>query len=259
MWGYNWVVMKEVLRFAAPMDFAALRTFIGAVSMFGLLLLQKKPLTPPPYWRAAAGLGALQTAGFLACSQFALLINGAGKTSVLIYTMPFWTILLARPILQERIQGVQWLAVLLALLGLGLIMDPWHRQQQPVGDALAIGAGLCWAGGTIIAKRLQQRRQDIDLLRLNAWQMALGTLPLLLLAPLVPGRPLALEPYFIVALLYTGILGTALGWLMWLYILHSLSVLFTGPFFLQRQIQLSNERCKWCTYLMRHIADKHLL
>ena len=30
IWGYNWVVMKNALRFSSPFDFAALRTILGA-------------------------------------------------------------------------------------------------------------------------------------------------------------------------------------------------------------------------------------
>ncbi len=37
IWGYNWVVTKEGLRFAGPFDYAALRTLPGA--MDGLLLV----------------------------------------------------------------------------------------------------------------------------------------------------------------------------------------------------------------------------
>ena len=34
IWGYNWVVMKIGLGYAQPFTFAALRTFLGALSLF---------------------------------------------------------------------------------------------------------------------------------------------------------------------------------------------------------------------------------
>ena len=46
IWGYNWVVMKKVLAFCGPFDFAALRTFFGALCLFAVLAWMKKPLRP---------------------------------------------------------------------------------------------------------------------------------------------------------------------------------------------------------------------
>ena len=39
--------------------------------------------------------------------------GGAGRAAVLVFTMPFWTMLLAWPVLGERVRGMQWLAVAL--------------------------------------------------------------------------------------------------------------------------------------------------
>ena len=41
----------------------------------------------------------------------ALAGGGAGRTSVLVFTMPFWTLLLAWPVLGERVRGLQWIAL----------------------------------------------------------------------------------------------------------------------------------------------------
>src|SRR5450756_703352 len=43
--GYNWVVMKVGLRYSQPFTFAALRTFFGALSMFALLAVLRRPMT----------------------------------------------------------------------------------------------------------------------------------------------------------------------------------------------------------------------
>ena len=46
IWGYNWVVMKQGLRYSQPFTFAALRSFLGAVTLFMLLPILRKPLRP---------------------------------------------------------------------------------------------------------------------------------------------------------------------------------------------------------------------
>ena len=44
IWGYNWVVMKTAVQYASPFQFAALRTFLGALMLFLVLFLSKRPL-----------------------------------------------------------------------------------------------------------------------------------------------------------------------------------------------------------------------
>ena len=46
IWGYNWVVMKIGLRYSQPFTFAALRSFLGALGLFVLLAVLRRPLRP---------------------------------------------------------------------------------------------------------------------------------------------------------------------------------------------------------------------
>jgi len=62
IWTYSWVVMKQVLAYAGPFDFAALRYLLGAVVLFGALMLTRQSLRPPPLVLTAR-FGLCQTAG----------------------------------------------------------------------------------------------------------------------------------------------------------------------------------------------------
>ena len=48
IWAYSWIVMKQVLRYVGPFDFAAMRYFGGAVVLFVVLLLRGQSLEAPP-------------------------------------------------------------------------------------------------------------------------------------------------------------------------------------------------------------------
>ena len=220
IWGYNWVVMKLALADAGPFVFAALRTVLGALALFATLAVLRRPLAPRDV-RTAFTLGLLQTTGFVGLTIWALQSGGAGKTAVLVYTMPFWVLVLAWPLLGERLRGWQWPAVTLAFVGLVFVLAPWQWHHGGVfSDALALLAGLSWALSAIVAKA--SRSRDIDLLSLTAWQMLLGGLPLLAIALLIPAPPTHWSLYFIVALIYNAIPGNAIAWLLWLYILRKL-------------------------------------
>ncbi len=220
IWGYNWVMMKIALRDAGAVDFAALRTLLGALSLFVVLLWLRRPLRP-----VQAGtvflLGLLQTTGFIGFSVWALESGGVGKTVVLAYIMPFWVLLLAWPLLHEKLRGLQWLAVATALVGLVLLLQPWSLRGTHFSNILAILAGVFWAISTILAKKLRQDA-NTDLLSLTAWQMLFGALPLVVVAVVLPGPPIQWTGNFIIALSYNVVLGGALAWLLWLYALKHL-------------------------------------
>lgn len=220
IWGYNWVVMKEALRFAGPFSFVALRTGLGAVALFVIAALWRKPLRPYSL-RKLATLGLFQTTGFIILSMLALVSGGAGKVSVLVFTMPFWTLLLAWIFLQERVRGAQWLAIALAGAGLMAILEPWSLHASIVSELLAIAAGLSWAASAVYAKRLQADA-GYELLTVTAWQMILGVMPMMVLALTIDHRPVQWTGYFWFALLFAALLGTALGWVLWLFILQRL-------------------------------------
>ena len=117
IWTYSWVVMKQVLAYAGPFDFAALRYLLGAVVLFGALMLTRQSLRPPPLVLTAL-IGLCQTAAFQGLEQWALIDGGAGHVSLLAYTMPFWAVLLAWLLLGDRPTPRHWLGVGLAAIGL---------------------------------------------------------------------------------------------------------------------------------------------
>lgn len=218
IWGYNWIAMKIGLMHAAPFDFAALRTTCGVITLFAVLIIMRRPLRPPSV-PATLLLGLFQTTGFISFTTLALVTGGAGKTSVLVFTMPFWTLILSWPLLGEKIRGLQWLAIALALAGLLLIIEPWQLQGTPMSKILAVVGGICWAASIVVAKKLRARH-SVDLIALTAWQMLFGTVPIVAIALLRSAPPIDWTPGFVVALGYAGFLGTSLGWLMWLFVLN---------------------------------------
>jgi drug/metabolite transporter (DMT)-like permease len=220
IWSYNWVFMKAVLHYVGALDFAAMRCALGALVLLAMLPLTGRSLKPPP-WRPVLAVGLLQTAGMSGFAQLALVAGGAGKTAVLVYTMPFWVILLAVLLLNERPRLPQVVAILLAALGLLLVIQPWQWHGALLSSLLAIASGAAWAGGTIVAKRAF-RHQSVDLLRLLAWQMTVGAVVLAALALVTHEREIVWSPYMLLALGYNAVVATALAWGLWLFILRTL-------------------------------------
>ena len=218
LWGGNWLVMKFALRHADPVTYNIHRTLVAIAALFAVLVFLRRPLLPGS-WRAVAITGFFQTTINMFATAMALAEGGVGRTAVLVFTMPFWTILIAWPVLHERLRGTQWLAVGLAFAGLTLIVEPWNWGGALAPKAWAVLSGLGWGAGTIAIKYFQ-RGKSFDMVNLMAWQMAIGILPILLIPLAQPLPGAAWSGVYGLLLLYTGALSTALGFVLWTAVLR---------------------------------------
>lgn len=179
VWGANFVVIKLALGQLPPLLFAALR--FGLVLVPGLLFLA----------RPAVPLGNLALYGLLiGVGQFGLLyvaIDGhisPGLASLVIQVQVFFTIGLSMRISGERVRGFQWLALLLAAGGIGVIILHTDGSTTPLGLLLVLLAALSWAGGNIAAKQ----GAPTNILAYVVWSSAFALPPLIGLSLVFEGR-----------------------------------------------------------------------
>ena len=219
-WGYSWVFIKLGSFDAEPFSFAGLRCFLGSVCLLVALKLSGRQFLPTRL-RELLVLGLVNTTCLVGSSQWAVTLGAANRTSIVVFTMPFWTLLLARLVLGERIRGVQWLAVALAALGLTAVMQPWAFEGYAKSNVIALGAAWIWASSAVMIKYIQLR-EPMDLLHLTAWQMAFGSVLLLVLATVSGEAPIVWTDRFLFALGFTALVSTACGWCLWVYLLDYL-------------------------------------
>jgi drug/metabolite transporter (DMT)-like permease len=122
-------------------------------------------------------------------------------------------------VLGERLGRAQWIALAIALIGLALLLGAGI--SPGLSELLALASAVAWAAGIVVTKRLQTRHR-VDTLALSAWQSVLGGAGLVLLAVLFPSRPTAWTPNLVFALVYNGILVSALCWYLWFWVLGRL-------------------------------------
>ena len=218
VWGYNWVVLKQAMREAGPFEFLAWRFAIASACLFGALAALRRPLrlTHAPQ---VLLIGLLQTTATFALVTWALVAGAAGKSAVLNYTMPFWVVLFAWPVLGERPPPAQRAAIALAFVGLALLVHP--GAHAGLSELLALASGVAWALGVVVTKRLQTRER-VDTLSLSAWQTLLGGAGLVALALAFPSRAMSWSPQLAFAVLYNGVLVGAVCWFLWFWALQNL-------------------------------------
>jgi drug/metabolite transporter (DMT)-like permease len=218
IWGYNWVVMKVAVHDAPPFVFAATRTLGGGIVLLLAALFTRRPVAPQLpgafFW-----IGLFQTGLFVGLVTWAVVSAGAGQVAMLSYTMPLWVSLIAWPVLGERLDAIHIVALAIAFAGIGCMIGP-HRSFG-IPELLAVIAGVSWAIGIVIAKRVQQGRR-IDLFNMNMWQLLFGGIALTALALAVPHGATHWTTTYGLAVAYNVLLASALAYFLWLFVLREL-------------------------------------
>lgn len=218
VWGLNWAVMKAALMHAHPLVFNVHRTWLAIVTLFVVLAARGGRMLPQS-WRAVIITGFFQTTINFGATTMAVAGGTAGRASVLVFTMPFWTLLLAWPVLRERVRPLQGAAIGFAFAGLLLVVQPWAWQGDISPKLWAALSGFGWAAGTVAMKYFQRDR-DLDMLSFIAWQMLVGVLPLTLLPWAFGVPPTQWSVAQAVLLVIVGVVATAGGFLLWMEILR---------------------------------------
>ncbi len=227
VWGYTWIVIKIATGGASPFAIVAMRTVLGALALFAIVAIMRKPLRSPPLgWTVLIGM--FQVAIMTTLQTLALSTGGAGKTTVLVYTFPFWIVLLSATMLHEPLTPRRILVTAIAAIGLGFVLYPIDVTHAPASVLFALASALSWAFGAVFTKQFRAKHPSVDLLSFTAWQMAYGSIPLVAIALLLPGTYVHPTPVWIAAMAYIVLFGTALAFSLWFFILQRFSAASAG-------------------------------
>lgn len=181
VWGTNFVVIQVALATLPPLLFAALRF---ALVFFPFCLFLPRPAVP---WRDLILYGLLIGVG-----QFGLLFVAMhghitpGLASLVIQTQVFFTIFLSMRITGERVRPLQWLALMVAVCGIGVIMAHTDGSTTPLGLALILLAAASWAAGNMVARGSSQAA-SVNAVAYVVWSGVFAAIPLLVLSALFEG------------------------------------------------------------------------
>ena len=182
MWGVNWPMMKLSLQELSPLYFRASTMMLGGLWLFAFVAAQGERMRPQGReWWAIVWLGLPNILGWHTMSIFGVQELASGRAAILGFTMPIFTVLLGAAFFGERMTPRVRLAVVCALLAVGLLL--WHELQRlsgrPAGVVWMLGAAVCWALGTLMFRRAHL---TLSPLVVTVWMLLLGSLAVWALA-----------------------------------------------------------------------------
>ncbi len=228
-WGYSWVLMKQALDYMQPITFVALRIAIGGLVILPFIL-RNKDFRPASFLnRNYIVLGLLQTTAMFGLIIYGMKFVTAGKTAVVLYTMPVWTSFMLHFLLKERLSRRQWVGVFFGFLGIIFILG-WdtlvHQNVYIVfGEFLILMAALAWAYANIW---IRTRLKDENPALLNGYQQLIGVFFLIMLAISTEGFfEVKWTYYSVYTILFTGIVASAFNFSAWFYLINKIDINIT--------------------------------
>jgi drug/metabolite transporter (DMT)-like permease len=231
LWSGNWIVARAVRDDVAPGIATVGRLLIVLAILLPFAwrgLKEKWPVLSRKDMKILAALGL--TGGGLHLAMQWLGLHYTTATSGILYlsTTPVFIMLMAVA-LGERIRPRQWIGVLVSFCGVFLIATQGNPRLLSfnVGDMLALGSMMMWAGYTIL---LRVRRDPLDIIELLVMVCAFGVLFML---PWITWEAffnprLQLNHAGLLGILYSAIGSLLIAYAGWSYVVKRLGAARAG-------------------------------
>jgi drug/metabolite transporter (DMT)-like permease len=227
VWGTSFACLRVALPAFSPGALSFLRYLTASL---GLLVLAAWTRPGLPTRSELPRLVAVALTGITVYNlllTYGLVTVGAGPGAFINNSIPLFSTLFAIVLLGERPGWVVWLGMAVCLGGVALIaFGESAGHGIAIGALLLLGSAVCYAAYTVIQKPLLVRRGPVWLV---SWAVWIGT------ALLMPWAPDAIRtagnapPRALAAIAYLGLMTTALGFLLWSWCLHHVSVSRLSP------------------------------
>ena len=215
VWGGHWAVTKVGLRDLPPFTYGTLRVATGLAVLVGLLAARGRLRLPPRTdIPIVLSVGIGQVAATIALMNLALQVVPAGRSSVLVYTMPLWAAGIQATVLRRGLGARQAVGMALGLLGIAALLNPaaidWQDPGQLTGSAALLASAVAWAATTIHIRRHRWTASPLDL---QPWQLLVALVPLAALAVALEwGDPVHWSLGTLLVIAYSGPLATGFGY-----------------------------------------------
>jgi drug/metabolite transporter (DMT)-like permease len=190
VWGCNWPVLKIGVSELPPLTFrAASLPFAGIGLLIVARLSGDSIAIPRALWGRVAMLALFNIAAWNALIVFGVQRMPAGRSAILAFTLPIWSVLFSLVLLHEPLSRRKITGLVLGISGMAVLLgeDIQQLQRSPAGALFILGAAISWAFGTVLLRRW---KPPLPQNTLTGWMLLLGWMPIAVLAPFFDSQPL---------------------------------------------------------------------
>jgi drug/metabolite transporter (DMT)-like permease len=224
IWGTTFAVVQSALTDVTPTAFVLIRFSLCSLFFFAIsraarqtlmVLVRPRSREQRVFRRDMLVMGLAICGGYI-LQTVGLLTTSSSKSAFLTSTTIIWTPLMAWALGREKITLQLALAVVITLVGIVLLTQPFRSAGFVIGDLLTIGCAMSFGVYIIVIDKAMHRAQlfakdehDATMM-VTTGQVFVGSLFFLLVMPLIETPHVHLTTGSVSALLYTGIFATCL-------------------------------------------------
>jgi len=226
IWGTGFVVAKGAINEFPPILLMAFRFLVTSLV---LVWFVKLPI---------GQLRALFLIAIVAAAiQYSLTFSGlkgldAGFAALIVQLEVPFLVILGAILLGERPSQRKWLGIIIAFVGVGLLVGKVEFNNAWGSVILVILGALTWAIGQIFVRKLK----NIDGLTITAWTALFATPQLFIMSLIFESDHvnliLSADLSILWAVLYLGLIMTALGYYFWNTLIRTYEIEKVAPFLL---------------------------
>ncbi len=217
IWGFSFFFIKVGDQGLSPLLVVFGRMAFGAGTIWIVMAIRKERL--PRQWRVWGQMAVI--ALLFNAAPYALFAYGELRVSsvlagILNATTPLMVAPLAMLLLPDEPPTASRLSgLLIGFVGVLVVLGVWTGLGggQAAGSLMCLGAALCYAIATILARRLLTGRQD-GVIALATCQLICGTLEVAIFLPFFARLPTSLPVGPIASVLALGVLGTGIAFIL---------------------------------------------
>jgi drug/metabolite transporter (DMT)-like permease len=191
VWGCNWPVLKLGVTELAPLTFRGATLPFAAIGLLLAARLSGDSIRiPREHWGKVLALALFNIAAWNGLILFGVQQMPAGRSAILAYTMPVWTVLFGLALLHEPLSRRKIIGLALGMLGMAVLLgeDVRHITRSPMGTLFILAAAISWAFGTVLLRRW---KPPLPQNTLTGWMMLIGWLPIAVCVPLFDEHPIS--------------------------------------------------------------------
>lgn len=228
------VTTRYLVSVLDPVEIAFMRYLFGGLAMLPLFFLFRTSNLNKILLLKIAGLGVLFFALFPFMFSWAFIYTSAARGSLVLATMPIWTMLISKAIGHERINGLTLIAMVLTLLGLTVALSDKLMMISDNG-VLFKGEGIMLLTailGAIYVIGARQVLRQVPASTLTPLAMLTGCLCLLPFSMVngIGEHVMALSPLQLGLVVYLGVAAGGLAFFLLNWVLNQSTATFTTMF-----------------------------
>ncbi len=229
--GFNWPVMATAIQSISPIWMGVFRVTGAAVVVMTIALAKGKLTMPARHdLPIIVSLAVFRLAAVFVLVFTALELVPPGRSSVVVWTTSLWTVPIAAIFLGERMSGRKWVGLVLGVLGVVVLFEPWSfdwsQTDVLVGHVLLIVAAITNAATAV---HIRAHRWSVTPLEAIPWQLLGAGVILVVTGLVVEGAPVIdATPQLAWVVVYQGVLATGVAFWAQIVILRNLPAISTN-------------------------------